>query len=121
MAESSAAARQHLQALHAQLAERLQRLHEDRTRAAQPLSADFAEQAVERENDEVVDRLELATAADLQQLRMALERLDAGLYGVCGHCGGRIEAGRLRVLPQATTCAGCAAAAAEPSAERAGD
>lgn len=109
MSDSAAVARQNLAELLDELSVRLQRLEDDRMRVNAPLSADFAEQAVERENDEVIDQLELATAADLQQVRAALERLDAGLYGICATCGGTIEEGRLHALPQATRCVACAA------------
>ena len=38
----------------------------------------------------------------------ALDRLDAGGYGVCEVCGGPIPAARLEVRPFARTCVGCA-------------
>lgn len=39
--------------------------------------------------------------------RHAVERAEAGLYGICERCGSRIEARRLGVLPMATTCRAC--------------
>jgi DnaK suppressor protein len=41
------------------------------------------------------------------QLRAALERIDAGTYGVCDDCGGPIAPGRLFVFPETITCGGC--------------
>ena len=38
----------------------------------------------------------------------ALDRLDAGSYGVCEVCGGPIPVARLEVRPFARTCVGCA-------------
>jgi DnaK suppressor protein len=37
----------------------------------------------------------------------AIERLDAGDYGVCVECGEAIAPARLRVMPEVTTCVRC--------------
>jgi DnaK suppressor protein len=42
------------------------------------------------------------------ELNEALERLDAGTYGVCEVCGNPIPAERLAARPAARTCVGCA-------------
>lgn len=101
-------ARDLLRGRRAELAERLVRIQRDRQRQEQPLSADFSEQATERENDEVLDRLAETTGAELRQVSHALEQLDAGLYGICEVCGEEIAAARLAALPDATTCQDCA-------------
>ncbi len=44
----------------------------------------------------------------LQQIREAMQRMEAGSYGNCAKCGGKIEAERLEVLPTTLTCAPCA-------------
>lgn len=98
-----------LQQRQRELDDRLQRIRADHQRAAGPLSSDFGEQAVEVENDQVLERLEATTAADLAQVDHALQRLGQGLYGVCEHCGGAISAQRLQAVPQATNCSACAA------------
>lgn len=100
--------RPRLQALRRDLDDRLQRIRADRERRAGPLSADFAEQATELENDEVLGRLERSTAADLAQVARALHHEAQGHYGICERCGEVIEEPRLRVLPQATRCSHCA-------------
>lgn len=41
------------------------------------------------------------------RLAKALERFDRGGYGTCQECGGAIGPGRLRVMPEATTCVRC--------------
>ncbi len=38
------------------------------------------------------------------QIRAALERLDAGKYGICEVCGREISAKRLEALPYVTLC-----------------
>jgi DnaK suppressor protein len=98
--------REHLQGLLSELQARHQRLHEHL--ASEPRSADASEQAVERENDEVVESLVLATETNLSQIEKAIARIDSGSYGVCTHCGVAIEQRRLQALPQATECVDCA-------------
>jgi RNA polymerase-binding protein DksA len=43
----------------------------------------------------------------LRQAEHALERLDAGTYGTCEHCGNPIGKGRLQAFPRATLCVTC--------------
>lgn len=108
MVNKNAEIRTRLTDKHAELSNRLKRIESDRKRDEQPLDPDFGEQAVQRENDEVLDRLQIATAADLAQVTHALSRFDAGTYGTCEICGVPIENERLRALPQATSCGNCA-------------
>ena len=42
------------------------------------------------------------------QVESALERMDAGTYGVCANCGRGIPIARLRVRPFAELCVPCA-------------
>ena len=46
-----------------------------------------------------------------QMLDSALRRLEEGTYGVCVSCHNPIPYGRLLVMPEATYCVGCGAAA----------
>ncbi|MBU0493934.1 MAG: TraR/DksA C4-type zinc finger protein [Chloroflexi bacterium] len=48
------------------------------------------------------------TQDKVQQLKEALENLQAGTYGVCARCGQRIQEERLTIVPQAKRCAACA-------------
>jgi DnaK suppressor protein len=41
------------------------------------------------------------------ELTEALQRIEEGRYGVCGHCGASIPYGRLLVVPEATHCLEC--------------
>ncbi len=43
----------------------------------------------------------------LALIQEALRRLEAGTYGICTACGGRVAAERLFVLPESGTCAHC--------------
>ncbi|MDX1733523.1 MAG: TraR/DksA C4-type zinc finger protein [Halioglobus sp.] len=87
------------------LQERLERVKRDVT---QPHSGDSAEQAQERENDEVVDAIGNETALSIRIIQSALERIENGTYGVCESCGEDIGEARLTAVPEATRCMSCA-------------
>ncbi|MCY0967238.1 TraR/DksA family transcriptional regulator [Parathalassolituus penaei] len=105
-----------LQDVHTRLEERLSELTERAERAEkhashreEAVSADFAEQATERENDEVLASIGDEARVEADQIRQALRRLDAGNYGECFECGEAIEPARLLAVPYATRCMQCAA------------
>ncbi|WP_338057991.1 TraR/DksA family transcriptional regulator [Streptomyces dangxiongensis] len=54
---------------------------------------------------------EMALAANaremLDQTERALERLDAGTYGLCENCGNPIGKARMQAFPRATLCVEC--------------
>lgn len=72
-----------------------------------PHNADFAEQAQERQNDEVLQALLLEAEAGLHQVGLARQRLAEGSYGLCLSCGEPIELARLQALPAAERCLAC--------------
>lgn len=72
-----------------------------------PHNADFAEQAQERQNDEVLQALLLEAEAGLRQVGLARQRLAEGSYGLCLSCGEPIEPARLQALPAAECCLAC--------------
>lgn len=71
-------------------------------------AASFAEQAVEREADEVLQGLEEKNVAEVRLIDAALARIEAGDYGECRACGEEIDERRLASLPQTPFCAACA-------------
>jgi len=44
----------------------------------------------------------------LEQVDAALERVEAGTFGVCQQCGREIDAERLQAVPYASHCIACA-------------
>lgn len=72
-----------------------------------PGSKDSQERAIESENQEVLERLNEAERAEIQEIRAALARIDAGTYQVCSRCGGEIAAKRLEALPYTGVCVSC--------------
>jgi DnaK suppressor protein len=73
-----------------------------------PLPPDFSEQAVERQNEEVLDALGEASRQELRQINRTLARMDAGEYGICDCCGEPIPPERLAVMPHSECCLACA-------------
>lgn len=55
------------------------------------------------------DALLAQSTQRLADIAAALERLDAGTYGVCENCGEAIAPARLEARPYASTCITCAA------------
>lgn len=76
--------------------------------ARNPLDADSGEQAAQIGNVEVVSALETEAINELAEIKAALQRLDAGDYGVCATCGESIPTPRLIARPAATLCVTCA-------------
>jgi len=91
--------------LKAELQNRVSTIHEH---ARDPLEQDSAEQAAQLGNVAVVSALETEAVLELGDIEAALQRLDAGSYGVCVSCGEPVGDGRLKVRPAATQCRDCA-------------
>lgn len=68
---------------------------------------DDVDAAIDSANDEIYSQLVEFESKELAQIERALERIAAGKFGRCEHCGGKIPAARLEVLPYTTTCIEC--------------
>lgn len=103
-----------LDGLKAQLLSEQQRLQELLSKTqphlhrSEPLPADFAEQATETENDQVVEALNHEAQIELSQINKALIRIEKGTYGACMVCGKRISSERLKTIPHTPFCFPCA-------------
>ncbi|PIX27819.1 MAG: molecular chaperone DnaK [Chloroflexi bacterium CG_4_8_14_3_um_filter_45_15] len=53
--------------------------------------------------------LEKRLRASLAEIERALQKYQAGTYGLCDSCGKAIEEARLEALPQANLCLDCKA------------
>lgn len=73
-----------------------------------PHEQDFAEQTVQRENDEVLTGLMVEAEVELGRVNLALARLSEGKYGLCVRCGAEISALRLAAVPHTDICKDCA-------------
>jgi len=72
------------------------------------MSADWEEQASERENDEVLESLGHFSEQELGMIDEALQRIDRGDYLQCSKCGESIPLSRLELLPFTKYCVQCA-------------
>jgi len=97
--------RRRLEEQRAKLAERTGKIQQHLQQLPDP---DSQERVTETENDEVLERLDGTERAQLAQVEHALQRLDAGTYGVCEGCGEAIAPARLEAIPEAARCVGCA-------------
>lgn len=73
-----------------------------------PLDADWSEQAVDLADDEALEGVDEVLRAEIQQIRLALLRIENGTYGTCAKCGKEIRRERLEARPIATRCIECA-------------
>ena len=100
-----AARRQMLEDRLAQLDARLHRIED---RLDDPVSKDWEDQAVEREDSEVLQDLGNAGLKEMELVRAALARIEDGSYGICLRCGEEISEARLDAVPHAALCRDCA-------------
>lgn len=75
-------------------------------------SADWSEQAQERQNDEVVEAIGNESRQELKRVTHALERIASGEYSQCSSCGAEINIKRLEAVPDTDLCISCASHAA---------
>lgn len=71
-------------------------------------SADWSEQAQERENDEVLNSLGSEAEHEVAEINAALVRMENGEYGKCLSCGVEIPMARLQLRPEDPNCVKCA-------------
>jgi RNA polymerase-binding protein DksA len=87
------------------LLHRLERVKKDVTAEH---SADWSEQAQERQNDEVIEAIGNESRDELNKVSLALERIASGEYSTCGRCGEEIALERLKAVPYTSLCIRCA-------------
>ncbi len=80
----------------------------DRDIRHEGMSADWSEQASERENDEVLESLGNNSEIELAKIKFALHRIEEGTFLYCDDCGKDIPAARLELLPFTAHCVNCA-------------
>lgn len=91
-----------------ELVARVRSLERDFRHDEQPLEKDSQEQALQLENDDVLDALDDASRRELETIARALARMESGEYGTCAGCEEPISPMRLRALPTAEYCIRCA-------------
>lgn len=91
-----------------EIVERLGRVENHLRHTDKPLEADFAEQAIERANDEVLEVLDENMRNEVMQIDHAIELMEKGNYGICQSCQNPIAQKRLEALPYTSICINCA-------------
>lgn len=86
----------------------MQRISRVKTGMQAEHSADWSEQAQERQNDEVLEAIGNESRNELTQINQALERMESGDYTHCSNCGEDISLKRLEAVPYTHRCINCA-------------
>ena len=76
----------------------------------QALDPDLEDQAIDLEDDEVLESMGRAKLREMRLLEDALARMGRGEYGICRRCGRDISEARLQAVPYAVLCRDCASA-----------
>lgn len=87
------------------------RVHDVDHELGVPKSAGMNEQAIDIEDDEVLESLGAAAQKEIFLLKLALQRIKDGNYGICQKCDTLISDARLEAVPYAPLCKTCAQAA----------
>ena len=104
-ADSYADVRVRLEQKKEELTKRLDRITANLRRGYHP---DSKERAKELEDSEVVDALGNEARTEISKISAALQRMDAGEFGICVECGAEIDHGRIEAYPYARHCIDCA-------------
>lgn len=105
--------KQQLMDRQAVLEARADKTARDASHQDEAVPADFAEQATARENDDVLRAIADESVNEINLIKAALARIEAGTYGECSACGEDIAAERLAAVPYTTLCVKCASTQAQ--------
>jgi len=95
-------------ALEERLSELVERSEDIEDELGETPDPDWSENAAESENDEVLEGIGNLALNEIRDIKLALDRIDAGTYGECRSCGEQIAPERLKAVPYATKCIKCA-------------
>lgn len=100
--------KKHLLELRSEYLRRIESIQKDTHHKEEPVEKDFAEQATQSENDDVLAALDDEAQLMIMHIEKAIARIDDGTYGLCKQCGEPIADKRLEALPFAELCIDCA-------------
>lgn len=106
--ESFDQVKKQLQSLREDYTRRIDAIQIDSHHKEEPVEKDFAEQATQSENDDVLAALDDEAQHMVMHIDAALSRISNGTYGICTACGEQIAKERLKALPFAELCIQCA-------------
>jgi RNA polymerase-binding transcription factor DksA len=96
-----------LATLHVALTERRESLNRRLDTLGDELPSDVVDGSRDLGDPELVRSQYETTRAQLLEVDAALERIDAGTYGRCVECDGRVNLERLEALPATALCLSC--------------
>lgn len=102
-----------LQSLRNEYTQRIDAIEVDTHHKENPVEKDFAEQATQSENDDVLAALDNEAQHMVMHIDAALSRIDQGTYGICKACSEEIPEQRLQAVPYAELCIDCAEKSAQ--------
>jgi RNA polymerase-binding protein DksA len=105
MSDPAASAKPRLEAALAELEARLTNISRD---LSEPPNQDWAELAIEMEDDEALEHQAALVEREIASVKRALGRIEDGTYGDCIRCGEEIAPARLEARPEAALCIDCA-------------
>ncbi|HEY6105603.1 MAG TPA: TraR/DksA family transcriptional regulator [Anaeromyxobacteraceae bacterium] len=70
-------------------------------------SPDWVDQASDEGAAQLLADLTDRERAEVAEIDAALARIERGAYGKCLSCGGPVERGRLKAIPEARQCLAC--------------
>jgi len=97
-----------LLSLRDEMTGRINAISKDLHHEEHAIEKDFAEQATQLENDEVLNSLNDEAKATIMNIDKALLRIENNTYGICAECAEPINEKRLAAAPEASLCIGCA-------------
>jgi DnaK suppressor protein len=71
------------------------------------LAPDLSDRATSTVNRDLSYQLTTGEREILKRVDAALDRIEAGTYGECQHCGKKVQPGRLDAVPWARHCIEC--------------
>ena len=100
--------KQQLLTLRNDYTQRIEAIQVDSHHKEKPVEKDFAEQATQSENDDVLAALDDEAQHMVMLIDASLSRIKKGNYGHCSECGLEIPSPRLDAIPFAHLCIECA-------------
>lgn len=93
--------------LEARKSEIEEQLVEIEDRLEEPADPDFSDNAIEHEDDEVLEAQGLKGQKEILAISAALQRIENDEFGICVSCGEAISNERLDIIPYAIKCRNC--------------
>lgn len=100
--------KQQLLTLKDEYTRRIDAIEEETHHKNEPVEKDFAEQATQSENNDVLAALDIEAQQMVVKINIALSSIEDGSYGLCTECGVEIPQARLNAAPFARLCIDCA-------------